>query len=46
MKAKSRICVPVYEGWVRGVKERDADPSHKYAVDSIMRAEDIEIYSV
>jgi hypothetical protein len=46
MKAKLEIYAPVYEGWVRGVKEKDAEPSYKYAADSTIKAEDIEMYSI
>jgi FMNH2-dependent dimethyl sulfone monooxygenase len=46
MKAKLGVYAPVYGGWVRGVKEKEAEPSYRYAADSAKKAEDIGIHSI
>ncbi len=46
MKTKLGIYIPVYGGWVRGVKENEELPSFRYAADSAKKAEEIGIHSI
>jgi FMNH2-dependent dimethyl sulfone monooxygenase len=46
MKPKLGIYIPVYHGWIRGVKEKEHQPSYRYAADTAKKAEKIGLSSI
>lgn len=46
MRTKIGIYIPVYGGWLRGIKEEESKPTFKYASEAAIKAEDMGIESI
>lgn len=46
MEIKIGIYIPVYGGWLRGIREEESRPTFKYASEAAIKAEDMGLESI